>query len=88
MEAGWQFDLAQVLEKRGIETVLIGGTVTNVCCESTARDAMMVNFKTVMVVDALSAITEHEHVNALHKWMLFFRYVLDADEVAARLVPS
>ena len=81
-------DLAEVLKQRGIETVLIGGTVTNVCCESTARDAMMMDFKTVMVADALSAITEQEHVNSLHNWMLYFGDVLSADEVAARLTPA
>jgi nicotinamidase-related amidase len=81
-------DLAGVLERRRIDTVLIGGTVTNVCCESTARDAMMMDFKTVMVEDALSAVTEHEHVNCLHNWMLYFGDVLSADEVAARLAPS
>ncbi len=81
-------DLADVLRQLGIDTVLIGGTVTNVCCESTARDAMMMNFKTVMVEDALSAVTEQEHLNALHNWMLYFGDVLSANEVAARLKPS
>jgi len=78
-------NLADVLKARNIDTVLIGGTVTNVCCESTARDAMMMDFKTVMVSDALSAVTEQEHINALHNWMLYFGDVLSADEVAARL---
>lgn len=78
-------DLAQVLKQRDIDTVLIGGTTTNVCCESTARDAMMMDFKTVMVADTLAAVTEQEHINTLHNWMLFFGDVLDADEVAARL---
>jgi ureidoacrylate peracid hydrolase len=39
--------LAEVLDARGIDTLLVAGTVTNVCCESTARDAMMLNFRTV-----------------------------------------
>src|SRR5215470_13101839 len=39
-------NLADMLRERGIDTVLITGTVTGVCCESTARDAMMCNFKT------------------------------------------
>ena len=73
------------LKARNIETVLIGGTVTNVCCESTARDAMMMNYPTIMVEDALSAVTEFEHVNALHNWMLFFGDVLAVDDVIARL---
>ena len=37
------------LRERGVDTVLITGTATNVCCESSARDAMMLNFKTIMV---------------------------------------
>lgn len=77
--------LDEVLKARGIETVLIGGTVTNVCCESTARDAMMMNYATVMVEDALSAVTPEEHLQSLHNWMLFFGDVLNVDEVAARL---
>lgn len=44
------------------DTMLIAGTVTNVCCESTARDAMMLNFKTVMLADALAAKLPTAHV--------------------------
>jgi ureidoacrylate peracid hydrolase len=65
--------------------LLIGGTVTNVCCESTARDAMMMNFPAIMVDDVLSAPTEFEHVNALCNWKLMFGDVLSVDEVTARL---
>lgn len=78
-------NLLDVLRERGVDTVLVGGTTTNVCCESTARDAMMMDFKTVMVADALSAVTPIEHESTLHNWMLFFGDVLDADEVIARL---
>src|ERR1700722_18645046 len=48
-------NLAAVLRERGLDTVMITGTVTNVCCESTARDAMMLNFKTIMVTDGNAA---------------------------------
>ena len=54
-------NLEQVLRERGIDTVLITGTVTNVCCESTARDAMMLNFKTVMITDGNAAVTDDEN---------------------------
>ncbi|MBC7380087.1 MAG: cysteine hydrolase [Burkholderiaceae bacterium] len=77
--------LDETLKAHGIKTVLIGGTVTNVCCESTARDAMMMNYATVMVEDALSAVTMEEHVQALNNWMLFFGDVLPADGVIERL---
>ena len=32
---------------RGIDTVIIAGTLTNVCCEASARDAMMADFKKI-----------------------------------------
>lgn len=81
-------DLHAVLQARGVRTVLVGGTVTNVCCESTARDAMMMDYATVMVDDALSAFTPEEHVQCLHGWMLFFGDVLSTGEVIERLRTS
>ena len=54
-------NLAEFLRVRGLDTVLITGTVTNVCCKSTARDAMMLNFKTVMVTDGNAAATDEDH---------------------------
>jgi nicotinamidase-related amidase len=80
--------LHELLQAQGISTVLVGGTVTNVCCESTARDAMMMDYATIMVHDALSAVTPEEHVNSLHNWMLFFGDVLGTDEVIKRLRPQ
>jgi ureidoacrylate peracid hydrolase len=58
-------DLPDILRARGLDTVLIGGTVTNVCCESSARDAMQLNFKTVMITDANAAMTDEEHAWSL-----------------------
>ena len=81
-------NLDAVLKARGITHVLVGGTVTNVCCESTARDAMMMDYATIMVDDALSAVTPQEHENSLHNWMLFFGDVQGTDEVIARLAAA
>lgn len=81
-------ELEPLLRGRGVDTLLIAGTVTNVCCESTARDAMMRDFRTIMVDDALAAVTPAEHEHALHGWMLFFGDVLSVDESIARLKPA
>lgn len=81
-------DLAAQLRSRGIDNVLIGGTVTNVCCESTARDAMMLDFRTVMVDDALAAVTEQEHLFSLYNWLLFFGDVMDVRQVQQALVSN
>jgi ureidoacrylate peracid hydrolase len=78
-------DLAARLRERGIDTVVIAGCVTNVCCESSARDAMMVNFKTVMVSDGNAAANDQEHANSLIAFYLNFGDVLTTDEVIAGL---
>lgn len=72
-------DLADVLRARGIDTLLITGTVTNVCCESTARDAMMLNFKTIMLTDGNSAVTDADHNASLIGFYLIFGDIMSTD---------
>jgi ureidoacrylate peracid hydrolase len=74
-------NLADVLHERGIDTVLITGTVTGVCCESTARDAMMMNFKTIMVTDGNAAMTDEDHNASLASFYLTFGDVMSTDTV-------
>jgi len=81
-------DLDMLLKERGIDTVLVTGTVTNTCCESTARDAMMLNYKTVMVSDANAAATDDEHNATLANILRIFGDVMSTDEVIARLTPA
>jgi ureidoacrylate peracid hydrolase len=71
--------LATALRERGLDTVLVTGTVTNVCCESTARDAMMLNFKTVMVTDANAAATDEDHAASLTAFYLTFGDIMSTD---------
>ena len=59
--------------------MLITGTVTNVCCESTARDAMMRNFKTVMITDGNAANTDEDHNAALNNFYLTFGDIMSTD---------
>lgn len=73
------------LRARGFDTVLITGTVTNVCCESSARDAMMTNFKTIMVSDGNAAMTQQEHDAALTAFYNIFGDVMDTDMIIAAL---
>jgi len=78
-------DLPERLRARGLDTVLIAGTVTNCCCESSARDAMMLNFRTVMVSDGCAAVTDAEHGASLIGFYLQFGDVLTVDECIAGL---
>lgn len=72
-------DLPDRLRARGFDTVLITGTVTNICCESSARDAMMSNFRAVMVSDANAASTQAEHEASLTAFYLTFGDVMDTE---------
>jgi ureidoacrylate peracid hydrolase len=74
-------DLEAELRAGGYDTVLITGTVTNVCCESTARDAMMLNFRTIMVSDGNAAANDEEHNASLIAFYLTFGDVMDTDLV-------
>ena len=78
-------DLPELLAGRGIDAVLIAGTLTNVCCEASARDAMMRNFTTVMVSDANATLTDFEHQAALTSIYRAFGDVLSVDEALAAL---
>jgi ureidoacrylate peracid hydrolase len=78
-------DLAERLRAGGFDTVLITGTVTNVCCESSARDANMMNFRTIMVSDGNAALTQAEHDASLTAFYATFGDVMDTDMIVAAL---
>ena len=78
-------NLEAVLRARAIDTVIITGTVTNICCESTARDAMMRNFKTIMVTDANAAENDALHNASLIAFYLKFGDIMPTDMVIASL---
>ena len=74
-------DLPARLVARGFDTLLITGTLTNCCCEASARDAMMQNFRVVMVSDGNGTLTEDEHDASLIALYLSFTDLMDADMV-------
>ena len=77
--------LERTLRGIGIDTILVAGTKTNVCCESTARDAMMLDFKVVMVEDCCAALSDDEHRGALENVIQQFGDVMTSREVLTRL---
>ena len=78
-------ELPDRLRARGFDTVLITGTVTNVCCESSARDANMTNFRTIMVSDGNAANSQEEHDASLAAFYNIFGDVMDTDMIIADL---
>lgn len=77
--------LDALLRERGIDTVIVTGTLTNCCCESTVRDAMQLNYRVIFAPDANAATSEEEHAATLHTMGRIFADLLSADELAAML---
>jgi ureidoacrylate peracid hydrolase len=77
--AGSEFP--DILRRLGVRTVIITGSPTNTCCESTARDAAMLDLKVVFVSDATSAETENEHMSALKTLGMYYCDVRSAAEI-------
>jgi ureidoacrylate peracid hydrolase len=77
--------LERVLRNLGIDTLLIAGTKTNICCEATARDAMMLDFKVVMVSDCCAALSDDEHRATLETMIQQFGDVMTGAQVLERL---
>ncbi len=81
-------DLEKILQARGVDTLAIAGTLTNVCCESTMRDAMMRDFQCILVGDACAARTDSEHIASLENAARFFGDVMNTEDVLFRLEAS
>jgi len=65
-------DLDARLRARGVENVIIAGTATNFCCETSARDAMMIGYRVVMATDANAARYDEDHLAGLTSvWQSF-----------------
>lgn len=80
--------LEQLLRRQNIDTILVAGTKTNVCCESLARDAMMLDYKVVMLSDCCAALSDDEHRFALENCFQQFGDVLTSSEVLEKMKVS
>ena len=67
---------------------LIAGTVTNFCCETSARDAMMLDYRVVMVSDACAARYDEDHIVGLTSVWQSFGDVRAVDDCVQNLLQS
>jgi ureidoacrylate peracid hydrolase len=73
--------LQTFLRAAGVDTLVITGTLTNGCCESTARDAWQHGYKLLFVEDANAALTDAEHNATLTSMAGFFAHVLSTQRL-------
>ena len=81
-------NLDDILRAKGIDSLIVTGTATNMCCESAARDAMMIDYKVVMVADANGARYPEDHLAGLTSFYQSFGDVRTTEEVLNDLLPK
>jgi nicotinamidase-related amidase len=74
-------NLKEQLDARRVDTVLIAGAVTNICCESSARDAAELEYKVIMISDALSGQSHGLHEATLATFYRIFGDVRPSEDV-------
>jgi isochorismate hydrolase len=63
--AFWRTGLESILEERNIDSLVITGVVTHLCCETTARGAFMRDLEVYFVIDGTAADNEELHLSSL-----------------------
>ena len=74
-------DLNTVLRAKGVESVLVTGVATNVCVETTARDAYMFDYYVTMVEDCAAAYEPKLHQGTLENIRRHFGLVASSQEI-------
>jgi nicotinamidase-related amidase len=78
-------NLEQLLRQRQIESVIVTGLSSGVCVATTARESADRGFKTIMVSDACTTLSETMYRASLEAFNIAFGWVRTADEVIALL---
>ncbi|CAN5585019.1 isochorismatase family protein [soil metagenome] len=78
--------LATHLKSKKIETVVVTGTVTQICVEETAREAFHHGFKTIVVEDAVSSFAPDLHIASLKNFRMKFGWVMRSEAVIASII--
>jgi nicotinamidase-related amidase len=77
--------LASILDSRNIKSLLVTGTVTQICVEETAREAFHYGFRTTIVSDAVSSFAPDLHAATLKNFAMKFGWVADSADILRRL---
>ena len=80
--------LEAMLHERGIDTILITGVVTHLCCESTAREAFMKDLEVYMAIDGTASYSEELHMSSLRTLANGFAIPMTTQEMMVRLTDN
>jgi nicotinamidase-related amidase len=83
--AFYNTDLETVARCLGLEDLVVSGIMTNMCCESTARDAYYRDYRVFFLADGTGSINEEMHLATLLNVAFGFAYVTTTDDITAQL---
>lgn len=83
--AFYNTDLETVLRALKIEDLVICGVMTNLCCESTARDAYYRDYRVFFTADGTGTINEEMHIASLMNLAYGFAQVVGVEEIITKL---
>jgi isochorismate hydrolase len=80
-----QTDLEEYLGRLNVKDVLISGVMSNLCCETTAREAFVRDFRVFFLADGTATAGDVYHIATLRNLAYGFAYIVTCDEVIRHL---
>lgn len=77
--------LEKIIRSFGLNSVVITGTVTQICVEETAREAFHYGFRATIVEDAVSSFAPDLHAATLKNFVMKFGWVSKSDPIVSML---
>lgn len=83
--AFYNTDLETVLRCLKVEDLVISGIMTNLCCESTSRDAYYRDYRVFFLADGTGSVNEEMHLASLLNLAFGFAFVTTTNEILQEL---
>ncbi len=78
-------NLEQILKALNVRDIIISGVMTNCCCETTARDGFMRDFRVFVAADATAAANDDLHVASLKGMAFSCAYIMETGDLCGAL---
>ncbi len=77
--------LDESLKSRKIDELIITGVMTNCCCETTARDAFVRDYRVFFVSDATATVNDELHIASLKNLAFGFAHIVSTEQLCRYL---
>ncbi len=77
--------LDESLKSRKIDELIITGVMTNCCCETTARDAFVKDYRVFFVSDATATVNDELHIASLKNLAFGFAYIMSTEQLCSNI---